>query len=84
MNVGTQTKNKQKERFIDIIIFSLKKGWQVLPLTFWYYSGFGTKLNLFFGFAKSFKYKTIFQLSQLPKSVVVAVTGSLFSIQLLF
>ncbi|WP_147298282.1 hypothetical protein [Flavobacterium aquicola] len=46
-----------------------------LPLTFWYYSGFGTKLSPFFGFAKSSKYKTIFPLSQLPKSVVVAVTG---------
>jgi len=48
------------------------------PVTFWYYSGFGTKLSPFFGFAKSFKYKTIFPLSQLPKFVVVAVGSSLF------
>ncbi|MBW4362751.1 hypothetical protein [Flavobacterium taihuense] len=44
-----------------------------LPPTSWHYSGFGVKLSLFFGFAKSSKYKTIFPLSQLPKSVVVAV-----------
>ncbi|WP_170141413.1 hypothetical protein [Flavobacterium aquicola] len=48
----------------------------VLRTTFWYNSWFGTKLNPFFGFAKSFKYKTIFPLSQLPKSVVVDVTSS--------
>ncbi|WP_348825743.1 hypothetical protein, partial [Flavobacterium aestuarii] len=47
-------------------------------LTCCYYSGFGTKLSPFFGFAKSFKYKTIFPLNQLPKSVVVAVSGSRF------
>ncbi|WP_211516867.1 hypothetical protein, partial [Flavobacterium succinicans] len=45
-----------------------------LPPTFWHYSGFGTKLSPIFGFAKSSKYKTIFPLSQMPKSVVVAVT----------
>ncbi|WP_170141512.1 hypothetical protein, partial [Flavobacterium aquicola] len=46
------------------------------PVTFWHYSGFGTKLSPFFGFAKSSKYKTIFPLSLLPKSVVVAVMRS--------
>ena len=49
-----------------------------LLTTSWYYSGFGTKLSPFFGFAKSFKYKTNFPLSQLPKSVVVAVGGCYF------
>jgi len=49
-----------------------------LPLTFWHYSGFGIKLSLFFGFAKSSKYKTNFPLSPMPKSVVVAVMRSVF------
>ena len=49
-----------------------------LPTTSWHYSGFGTKLSLFFGFAKSSKYKTIFPLSLMPKSVVVAVMPSVF------
>ncbi|MES2852210.1 MAG: hypothetical protein V4698_04800, partial [Bacteroidota bacterium] len=53
----------------------------------WDYSGFGTKLSPFFGFAtraianrrsKSFKYKTSSPLSQLPKSVVVAVVRSYY------
>lgn len=44
-----------------------------VSLTSWYYSGFGTKLSPVFGLAKSSKYKTISQLSQMPKSVVVAV-----------
>jgi hypothetical protein len=43
-----------------------------------YYSGFGTKLSPFFGFAKYSKYKNNFPLSQLPKSVVVAVGISSF------
>jgi len=42
-------------------------------------AGLGLKLSPFFGFAKTFKYKTNFPLSLLPKSVVVAVSGSLFS-----
>jgi len=49
-----------------------------LPQTFWYYSGFGTKLNPFFGFAKYSKYTTNFPLSQLPKSVVAVVVLALF------
>jgi hypothetical protein len=50
-----------------------------LGITSRYYSGFGTKLCPIFGFAKFSKYKTIFPLSQLPKSVVVAVTGSQYA-----
>jgi len=51
--------------------------------TFWHYSGFGTKLSPFFGFAKYSKYKTKCPLSQMPKSVVVAVTSRrLYSISL--
>ncbi|WP_115814987.1 hypothetical protein [Flavobacterium aquicola] len=48
------------------------------PITFWHYSGFGIKSSPFFGFAKSSKYKTIIPLSQMPKSVVVAVMPSVF------
>ena len=48
------------------------------PLTSWHYSGFGTKLSPFFGFAKSSKYKTIFKLSQIPKLLVACVTGGFF------
>jgi hypothetical protein len=33
---------------------------------------FGNQLILISGFAKAFKYKTIFPLNQMPKSVVVA------------
>jgi hypothetical protein len=47
-------------------------------LTFWHYSGFGVKLSPIFGFAKYPKYKTNFQLSKMPKSVVVAVMRSVF------
>jgi hypothetical protein len=45
---------------------------------FWDYSGFGTKLSPIFGFAKTPKYKPNFPLSQLPKSIVVAVGNSYF------
>jgi hypothetical protein len=56
-------------------------------LTFWDYSGFGTKLRPVFGFvtraianrrSKSSKYKTNFPLSQLPKSIVVDVSCSTY------
>jgi hypothetical protein len=48
----------------------------LLCITFSRYSGFGTKLSLIFGFARSSKYKPIFPLSQLPKSVVACVSRS--------
>jgi len=48
----------------------------MLGKTFWYYSGFGTKLSPIFGFAKSFKYKTIFQIKPKPKSYETAVAGN--------
>jgi len=54
-----------------------QKGFLVY-VTFPRYSGFGTKLSPIFGFAKYSKYKTNFTFSQLPKSVVVAVGGSVF------
>ena len=59
---------------------SIVIGWVVLPLllTFPRYRRFGAKSALSFGFAKSSKYKPIFPLSQMPKSVVVAVIGSSF------
>ena len=62
-----------------LIIFS-----EVLPNTsrdlrllvsVWHYSGFGIKNAQSFGYAKTSKYKTIFPLSQMSKSVVVAVTS---------
>jgi hypothetical protein len=62
--------------FNNIIFFFF--GAKLLP-TSWHYSGFGTKLSQFFGFAKSSKYKTIFPLNPMPKSVVVAVGGSVVS-----
>lgn len=56
-----------------VSVFEVK----LLP-TSWHYSGFGTKLSPIFGIAKSSKYKPIFPLSPMPKSVVVAVGGSVF------
>ena len=41
------------------------------------YKQFGIKLSLFFGLAKSSKYKPIFPLSQIPKLLVACVTGRL-------
>jgi hypothetical protein len=42
------------------------------------YKQFGTKLSPLFGFAKSSKYKSIFQLSLIPKLLVACVGGWLF------
>ena len=50
----------------------------ILHLTFPRYSGFGTKLSPFFGFAKSSKDKTNFPLSQLPSLLVACVGKSVF------
>ena len=47
-------------------------------ITFPRYKQFGTKSALFFGFAKSSKYKPIFPLSQIPKLLVACVMGRLF------
>jgi hypothetical protein len=41
---------------------------------------FGNQLILISGFAKSFKYKTNFPLSQMPKSVVVAFGNWLYNL----
>jgi hypothetical protein len=51
----------------------MKRGFN--SLTFWHYSGFGVKLSPISEF-KYPKYKTNFQLSKMPKSVVVAVMRS--------
>ncbi|RRQ46871.1 hypothetical protein DTW91_03435 [Chryseobacterium sp. SC28] len=52
-----------------------------LPVTFSRYKQFGIKSALSFGFAKSSKYKPIFQLSQMPKLLVACVSCSLFYFQ---
>jgi hypothetical protein len=48
-------------------------------LTFPRYKQFGTKLSPTFGFAKSSKYKTNFQLSLIPKLLVACVSDSFFT-----
>ncbi|VXC33796.1 hypothetical protein FLAVO9AF_840017 [Flavobacterium sp. 9AF] len=46
--------------------------------TFCYYSRVVTKLTPIFGFTKSFQIQAYFLLSQLSKSVVVAVSASFY------
>jgi hypothetical protein len=46
---------------------------ELYTLTFPRYTRFGPKVALFFGLAKTSKYKPIFSLNQLPKSLVACV-----------
>lgn len=43
-----------------------------------HFKGFGTKLSRFFEFARSSKYQTTIPFSQLPKTIVVAFSVSVF------
>jgi hypothetical protein len=71
--ISPRSTRKDVQTALSEDIFCAINGSLGLLVTFWYYSGFGTKLIPLFGFAKTSKNKTIFPLSLLPKSVVVAV-----------
>jgi len=65
-----------KDRLKEINCYLKLINFHYYKYTFWYYSGFGTKLSPIFGFAKSSQIQNHYSLSQLPKSVVVAVMPS--------